>query len=112
MAIGRGEVFRQFAALLPEVRKDWDPNEEITDQMSLLGDMNWRSIELIALAHRTQEHYQQVFPFNDLFAQVMQRKTRDLSVSEWVDFIHAHLNSGTVPPASNASAVGLGSSNG
>jgi hypothetical protein len=92
MTIGRDEVFGHFVELLSKVRKDRDPDEGVTDRTSLLGDMNWRSIELIALAHVTQEHYRQEFPFNDLLERVANRKPRDLTAGEWVDFIHAHLN--------------------
>jgi hypothetical protein len=106
MTIGRDEVFSQFVAMLSKVRKDWDPGEEVTEQMSLLGDMNWRSIEMIALAHMTTEHYGQPFPFNDLIAKLMQRKTRDLTVGEWVDFVHANLNGTPQPAAATASGSG------
>ena len=111
MTIERDEVFSLFAAMLPSVRKDWDPGEEISDRMSLLGDMNWRSVELIALAHLTQEHYGHTFPFNDLFAQILQKKTRDLTVGEWVDFIHANLN-GATQSAQPTGAMELGSRGG
>jgi hypothetical protein len=111
MTTGRDEVFSQLLVLLSSVRKDWAPGEEITDQTSLLGDMNWRSIELIALAQMTTEHYRQVFPFNDLIATILKRKTRDLSVGEWVDFIHAHLN-GAAQPAQAQGAVESGTGGG
>src|SRR5262245_18073069 len=94
MSVTREEVFKHFVGLLPQVSKEWDPDEEITDQTHLLGDMNWRSIEVIMLAHQTQEHYGTAFPFNDFFSRSAEKKVRDLTVGEWVEFVHSLLGGG------------------
>jgi len=56
--------------------------------------MGLGSLDVVVLGTAVQEHYQQVFPFVELFAQVGQRAMPDIPVGEWVDFIHQHLDAG------------------
>jgi len=93
----REEVLEYFLGLLRSLSEDRDSGTDITEDTYLLGNMNWRSIEVIYLANNMQEHYGQQFPFAEFFAGIAQKEVRDISVSEWVDFIHANLNGSLAP---------------
>ena len=86
----REQVKEHFIETLKSLDEDGE-YEEITEGTFLIGDMNWRSIEVIYLSNAIQEHYGQLFPFNDLFEKIGAREVQDISVGEWVDFIHANL---------------------
>ncbi len=93
----REEVLEYFLGLLRSLSEDRDSGMDITEDTYLLGNMNWRSIEVIYLANNMQEHYGQQFPFVEFFAGIAQKEVRDISVSEWVDFINANLNGSLAP---------------
>ena len=78
-------LFRQLA-------DDWEYSGEITPKTLLFADIGLKSLDVVVLAISIQEHYGQVLPFPDLFADMGQRGIRDISVGEWVDFVYEHLN--------------------
>ena len=86
----RDQVFEHFVGILRSLDED-DDGDEITRETYLIGNMNWRSVEIVYLANEVQEHYGQTFPFNDLFQEVAEREVQDITVGEWVDFIHENL---------------------
>jgi hypothetical protein len=87
----RSEVRAHFLGLLRSLSEDWEGGGEIHDGTYLIADLNWRSMDIIYLANSLQEHYGQTFPFTDLFTEIGQREKPDISVGEWVDFLHEHL---------------------
>ncbi|CAN5352844.1 hypothetical protein BH24GEM3_BH24GEM3_06990 [soil metagenome] len=93
----RNDVLDDALQMVASLRSGWD-DEEITEEMLLLGDLNWQSIQLVVLANTTQQRYGQTFPFEELFAEVSDRGRQDLTVGEWVDFIHEHLGKGEPLP--------------
>lgn len=93
----RDEVLADTLQMLATLRSDWD-EEEITEDLLLLGDLNWQSIQLVVLANTVQQRYGQLFPFEELFAEVSGRGRTDLTVGEWVDFVHQHLGRGEPLP--------------
>ena len=102
MKHSREDVLEYVVGVLSSLGEEAGADADITEGTYLLGNLNWRSIEVIYLANSMQEHYGRVFPFADFFAQVAQRERRDLSVGEWVDFIHAQLNGSAAPQQQGA----------
>ncbi len=93
MKPSREEVHKHFIEVLESLDAD-ETLGEITDETLLIGEMKWRSVEIIYLANAMQEHYGQTLPFNDLFEVVSEREPADISVGEWIDFVHQHLGEG------------------
>jgi hypothetical protein len=91
------EVFRSL-------EEDPASVEEYTEDTFLMGDRNWRSIDVIYLANTMMEHYGQEFPFTDLFTEIGQREVKDISLGEWVDFIHRNLAPSPAPALGEAVA--------
>lgn len=88
----REEVMADVLQLLNQLADDWEYGGEITPQTYLFADMGLESLDVVVLATAIQEHYGRVMPFPEFFAEIGQREIRDISVGEWVDFVHRHLN--------------------
>jgi hypothetical protein len=88
----REAIMEDVLGLLRQLADDWEYTGEITPQTRLFADMNLVSLDVVVLGTAVQEYYRQIIPFADLFAELGQRGIPDIPISEWVDFIHAHLN--------------------
>lgn len=83
----RSEVLDHFLQTLHSMQDEWADEVHLTEDSLILGNLNWRSIEMVYLANALQMHYGRVFPFEALLQQVERREEKDISVREWVDFI-------------------------
>jgi acyl carrier protein len=88
----REEVMGDVLHLLSQLADDWEYSGEIAPETYFFADMGFESLDIVVLATSIQEHYGRVMPFPEFFAEVGQREIRDISVGEWVDFVHQHLN--------------------
>jgi acyl carrier protein len=98
MKRSREEVLADLVALLPTVGEGaspWPEEIKIVEDTLLLGDLGWSSIEVVILATATQERYGQLFSFMEWWQQLGRQGHRDISVGEWVEFVHANLNAAT-----------------
>jgi acyl carrier protein len=93
MQKSRDQVLTEILAFLGKLADDWEYSDEITEETYLLADMGLASLDVVILANALQEHYGQVFPFTEFYAEIGQRELRDVSVGEWVDFIFNNLDS-------------------
>lgn len=92
MKKSREEILADVMLLLRPLADDWEYSGDVTQDTYLLADMGFQSLDVVVLGTAVQEHYGQVLPFPELFAEIGQRELRDISVGEWVDFINKHLN--------------------
>jgi acyl carrier protein len=100
MKHSREETLAEVLELLPTIGEDaagWDDHIEITEKTSLLGDLDWGSIEVVMLANAMQERYERLFPFVAWFQDLGRQGYQDITVGEWVDFIHNQLEDGISP---------------
>jgi len=89
----REEIMANTLAIFHRLADDWEYSGEITPQTLLFTDLGLQSLDVVVLAMSIQEHYGRPLPFADLFTDMAARGIRDISVSEWVDFLYEHLNS-------------------
>ena len=94
MKASREQIMSDVLGLLRKLADDWEYTGEITPETRFFADMGMGSLDVVVLGTAVQEHYKQVFPFVELFAQVGQRAMADIPVGEWVDFIHQHFDDG------------------
>jgi len=92
MRKSRDQILKDVLLLLQKLAEDWEYDRGITEDTYLFADMGLESLDIVVLAAAVQEHYGQVLPFPEFFAEIGQRELRDVSVSEWVDFVHKHLD--------------------
>lgn len=92
MKKGREEILADVLLLLHRLADDWEYDGDVTEDTYLFADMGFESLDVVVLATAVQEHYGQVLPFPEFFAEIGQRELRDISVGQWVDFVYRHLN--------------------
>lgn len=95
----REQIQADTLLLLRRLSEDWEYSGAITEGTYFLADMGFESLDVVILSAQVQEHYRQVLPFTDLFNEIGQRELKDISVGEWVDFIHQHLLAAPPVPA-------------
>jgi acyl carrier protein len=100
MKRSREAILADVLELLRTVAGDWEFDSPLTADTRLFSDLNFESLDLVVLGAAVQERFGQKFPFSEFFAEIGQREIRDLTIGEWVEFIHGHMNEGsTVKPA-------------
>jgi hypothetical protein len=104
MKRSREEVLAYVIEVLRSLEEDSETSHEISEDTYILGDRSWRSIDVIFLANTVQEHFDQKFPFTDLFNEIGQREVKDITVGEWVDFLYKNLGQGAVATHNEAKA--------
>jgi len=88
----RNAILADALRLMGGLADDWEYSGEITRHTCFFADLAFESLDVVVLCTAIQEHYGQLLPFTDLFAEVGQREHPDISVGEWVDFIYEHLD--------------------
>lgn len=94
-ALDRNRVRSELMAVLGELREDWDYSGEITEQTRLFTDLEFESIDAVALGTRLEEHFNQSLPFAELLTQFAERKADDIRIGELLNFLMQHLNGST-----------------
>jgi len=89
------QILADILELLRDVARDWESESPLTAETRLFTDLAFESLDLVVLGAAVQERFHQKFPFPEFFAEIGQRSVRDLTVREWVDFIHQHLVDGS-----------------
>ena len=85
------QILADVLGLLRKVANDWEYDAPVDAETRLFSDLNLESLDLVILGAAVQEHFGQRLPFPQFFAELGQRKVGDLTVGEWVAFIHTHL---------------------
>ncbi len=86
------EVRSDIVLLLRRLADDWEYDGEITEDTRMLADLGFESLDVVVLGSVIQEHYDQVLPFPEFFAEIGQRAVGDVTVGEWVTFVCEHLS--------------------
>ena len=94
MKPSRDKVLAHFLEVLSSMGEEWEDSAVIAEDARILGDLNWRSVEIVYLVNELQNYYQQVFPFEEFLKVIEARESKDSTVSEWVEFIHQGLPDG------------------
>lgn len=95
----RDTIRSELLTILTELRDDWEYSGEITEQTGLFKDLEFESIDAVALGTAIEEHYNQSLPFAEFLTKASERKATDITVGELVDFLATHLQ-----PSKGASA--------
>jgi acyl carrier protein len=99
MKLSRDMILADLLGLLRKVASDWEFETPLTADTRLFSDLQFESLDVVVLGTAVQEHFGQRFPFPEFFAELGQRDIRDITVGEWVDFIHTHLDPRSSPSA-------------
>lgn len=91
MMYTRETILADVLQLLNSVVQDWEFEGTVGADTRLFADLAFESLDLVVLGSKVQEHFGQVLPFTQLFAEIGQRDVHDLTIGEWVDFIARHI---------------------
>jgi acyl carrier protein len=91
MIYTRETILAEVLALLNSVVQDWEFEGPLGANTRVFADLAFESLDLVVLGSKVQERFGQTLPFPQLFAEIGQREVRDLTIGEWVDFIHRHI---------------------
>ena len=83
----RGDLLR----ILTQLREDWEYSGEITEQTGIVRDLDFESIDVVALGSAIEDHYNQSLPFAEFLMKANERNATDIAVGELVDFLMENL---------------------
>lgn len=71
---------------------DWEYSGEITRETRFFADLEFESIDAVALGDAIEAHFHQRFPYAEFLAEISERGERDIRLGEVVDFLRRHLD--------------------
>src|SRR4051812_7400697 len=96
----REQILTEFLKVIHSMNEEWGDTSVVSEDSFIMGDLNWRSIQIVYLVNVLQERFGQTFPLAEFLERIEQRETKDVTVREWVDFIHENLEDEVFPTAS------------
>lgn len=89
--LDRKVVREELLKILTNLREDWDFSDEITEKTGLFSDMQFESIDAVALGSAIEERFKQSLPFAEFLAKAYERQASDIKIGEVLDFMMLHL---------------------
>lgn len=83
----RGLVLKELVLILADLREGWEYSEQITEKTGIFGDLEFESIDAVALGSAVEDHYNRTLPFAEFLTKAGQRGAKDICVGELVDFL-------------------------
>ncbi len=77
--------------ILTELRDDWEFSGEITEATRLFQDLEFESIDAVALGSAIEEHYDRSLPFAEFLTKAGEREAADITVGELLGFLVENL---------------------
>ncbi len=84
-------IRKDLLTICAELREDWEYTGEITSSTGLFKDLQFESIDAVALGSAIEEHYDQSLPFAEFLMKANERKAADITVGELIEFLALHL---------------------
>jgi acyl carrier protein len=89
--LDRSAVHAELLKVVSNLREDWDHSDEITEKTGLFSDLQFESIDAVALGSAIEEHFNQSLPFAEFLAKAYERQAKDITIGDLLDFILLHL---------------------
>lgn len=89
--IDRNSVLNEVIRILTELREDWEFSGEITEKTGIFGDLEFESIDAVALGSAIEDHYNKQLPFAEFLTKCGERQVKDIYVGDLVDFLTSHV---------------------
>lgn len=88
----RDRIQQDVLKILTELREDWEYHGDISAATGIFRDLEFESIDAVALGSAIEDHYDRSLPFAEYLMKATERKVPDITVGELVEFLHEHLN--------------------
>lgn len=85
-------ITKDVLKILTELREDWEYPGEITAATGIFRDLEFESIDAVALGSAIEDHYNRSLPFAEYLMKATQRKAPDITIGDLVEFLSEHLN--------------------
>ena len=89
--LDREKIRGDLLKVLGELRDDWEYSGEITSGTGLFGDLQFESIDAVALGSAIEDHYNRSLPFAEFLMKANERKATEITIGELVDFLMENL---------------------
>lgn len=83
----RDNLRADLLRILRELRDEWDFDGEVTEETGIFGDLEFESIDAVALGSAIEEHYDQSLPFAEFLMKANERQATDITVGELLEFL-------------------------
>jgi hypothetical protein len=90
--ISKEKVLNDVIEILNDLTSDWELDEEISSDTLILNDLEFESIDGVALASAVEEFYEQSFPFSEYLSELGEKEVEDITVGGLADFVHQNLD--------------------
>jgi hypothetical protein len=86
------DILKDTLYLLRQLADDWEYSGTIDRSTYFLAELGFESLDVVILSEQVSVQYNQALPFIEFFEEIGKREVKDVTVGEWVDFIHDHLD--------------------
>ncbi len=87
----RDKVRGNLMKIMAELREDWEYSGEITEQTGIFRDLDFESIDAVALGSAIEDEYDCSLPFAEFLMKANERRATDITIGELVSFLVEHL---------------------
>lgn len=94
----RPAIQSDLLKILTDLRDDWEYSGEITAATGIFRDLEFESIDAVALGSAIEDHYNRSLPFAEYLMRANERKAKDITIGELVDFLMESINNGASRP--------------
>ena len=85
------QIFADIKGIIEGLSEDWEFTGEITPKTTVLEDLSFESIDVVALGTAIEEFYKQSLLFAEYLSGLEEQKVADLTLGEIVEFVWQHL---------------------
>lgn len=87
----RNALREEVLQILTDLREDWEYSDEITERTGIFKDLEFESIDAVAMGSAIEEHFNQSLPFAEFLTKANERQAEDITVGEVLDFLLENL---------------------
>ncbi len=92
MPLSRNDIQIQLMQVLKELQQDWEYPEIIDESTGIFKDLEFESIDAVALGSAIEDTFKQSLPYVKFLTEAGQRNAEDISIGDLLDFLVIHLN--------------------
>ena len=88
----RARTKEAILGMLRELKEDWEYSGEVTEETGIFRDLEFESIDAVALGCAIEEHFAQPLPFAEFLTQAKEDALEDINIGLLIDFILKNLD--------------------
>jgi acyl carrier protein len=93
--VSREEVRDHLLRIISEVREGWEQSSQMTEDTGIFRELQFESIDAVALGACLEEHFGQPFPFAEFLTRAKEQNLPDITIGQLVSLLMSCLNGAT-----------------